>query len=617
RQFSFPGGIPSHAAPETPGSIHEGGELGYSLAHAFGAACDNPDLIVARVIGDCEAETGTLAASSRCNAFLNPAADGAVQHILHLNGYKITNPTILGRLPDGDVVDFFRAYGYEPLLVAGSAPELMHRSMAEALDVAIDHILAIQRRARKPPPYPPPHAGEGREGGDEAQLPSQVPKWPLIVLRSPKGWTGPKDVDGQKVEGFWRAHQVPLAAVRQNPEHLRLLEEWMHSYRPQELFGEAGRLAKDIAETTPTGHRRMGANPHANGGLVRRELRLPDFRSYAVKVASPGMSQAEPTRIAGALLRDVVRLNASNRNFRLLGPDETSSNRLDAVFEATDRIWMERLEPYDVPLSRQGRVIQVLSEHTCQGWLEGYLLTGRHGLFSCYEAFIHIVDSMFNQHAKWLKVARTLAWRPPISSLNYLLTSHVWRQDHNGFSHQDPGFVDLVTNKKADIVRVYLPPDANCLLWVMDHCLRTYDRINVIVAGKQAEPQWLAMDDAVKHCEAGIGIWDWASSDRNGEEPDVVMACAGDVPTLGTNAAVSLLRRDLPDLRIRVVNVVDLMTLQSRDVHPHGISDADFDGLFTTDRPVIFAYHGYPHLIHRLTYKRRNHDNIHVRGFIE
>jgi xylulose-5-phosphate/fructose-6-phosphate phosphoketolase len=606
RQFSFPGGIPSHAAPETPGSIHEGGELGYSLAHAFGAACDNPDLIVACVIGDGEAETAPLAASWRCNAFLNPAADGAVLPILHLNGYKIANPTILGRLPDGDVVDFFRACGYEPLLVAGSEPELMHRCMAKALDVAIDHIMAIQQRARNSDP----------NDGD-AQLPSRVPKWPLIVLRSLKGWTGPKEVDGQKVEGFWRAHQVPLPEVRQNPEHLRLLEEWLRSYRPQELFDEAGHLAKDIAETTPTGNRRMGANPHANGGLVRRELRLPDFRSYAVKVASPGTSHAEGTRIAGALLRDVVQLNANTRNFRLLGPDETSSNRLDAVFEATDRVWMERLEPYDVHLSRQGRVIEVLSEHICQGWLEGYLLTGRHGLFSCYEAFIHIVDSMFNQHAKWLKVARALAWRLPISSLNYLLTSHVWRQDHNGFSHQDPGFVDLVVNKKADIVRVYFPPDANCLLWVMDHCLRTYDRINVIVAGKQPEPQWLAMDDAVKHCEAGIGIWDWASSDRNGEEPDVVMACAGDVPTLETIAAVGLLRRDLPDLRIRVVNVVDLMTLQSRDVHPHGISDADFDGLFTTNRPVIFAYHGYPHLIHRLTYNRRNHDNIHVRGFIE
>ena len=627
RQFSFPGGIPSHAAPETPGSIHEGGELGYALAHAFGAACDNPDLIVACVVGDGEAETGPLAASWRCNAFLNPASDGAVLPILHLNGYKIANPTILGRLPDADVVELFRAFGYEPLLVAGSEPGLMHELMAKALDAAIDQIRAIQRHARNPPPYPPPHAGEGREGGDAAQLPSQVPKsqvpnsqvpkWPMIVLRSPKGWTGPKEVDGLKVEGFWRAHQVPLPAVRENPDHLRLLEAWLRSYRPQELFDDAGRLAKEIAETAPSGNRRMGANPHANGGLLRRELSLPDFRSYAANVASPGMSYAEGTRIAGTFLRDVALLNADSRNFRLLGPDETSSNRLDAVFEATDRIWMERLEPYDVHLSRQGRVIEVLSEHICQGWLEGYLLTGRHGLFSCYEAFIHIVDSMFNQHAKWLKVARTLAWRRPISSLNYLLTSHVWRQDHNGFSHQDPGFVDLVVNKKADIVRVYFPPDANCLLWALDHCLRTYDRINVIVAGKQPEPQWLAMDDAVKHCEAGIGIWDWASTDRNGEEPDVVMACAGDVPTLETIAAVGLLRRDLPDLRIRVVNVVDLMTLQSRDVHPHGISDADFDGLFTTDRPVIFAYHGYPHLIHRLTYNRRNHDNIHVRGFIE
>jgi xylulose-5-phosphate/fructose-6-phosphate phosphoketolase len=511
RQFSFPGGIPSHAAPQTPGSIHEGGELGYSLAHAYGAVCDNPDLIVACLVGDGEAETGPLAASWRCNAFLNPASDGAVLPILHLNGYKIANPTILGRLPDDDVVELFRAYGYEPLLVAGSEPSLMHRRMSKALDVAIDHIWTIQQHARN-------------NGGNDNK--AQVSKWPLIVLRSPKGWTGPKEVDGKKVEGFWRAHQVPLEAARQNPEHLRLLEEWMCSYRPQELFDEAGRPAKEIAEMTPTGGRRMGANPHANGGLLRRELCLPDFRSYAVDVASPGTTQAEATRIAGTLLRDVMRLNANDRNFRLLGPDETSSNRLDAVFEATDRVWMERLEPYDVHLSRQGRVIEVLSEHICQGWLEGYLLTGRHGLFCCYEAFIHIIDSMFNQHAKWLKVARTLAWRRPISSLNYLLTSHVWRQDHNGFSHQDPGFVDLVVNKTADVVRVYFPPDANCLLWVMDHCLRTYDRINVIVAGKQPEPQWLAMDDAVKHCEAGIGIWDWASNDRNGREPDVVMACA-------------------------------------------------------------------------------------------
>jgi xylulose-5-phosphate/fructose-6-phosphate phosphoketolase len=606
RQFSFPGGIPSHVASQTPGSIHEGGELGYSLAHAFGAACDNPDLIVTCVVGDGEAETGPLSASWRCNTFLNPASDGAVLPILHLNGYKIANPTILGRQNDSNVVDFFRACGYEPFLVAGSDPMPMHRSMAATLDETIKRILAIQQ-----------HARDNRGPGVTPEPSSQVPRWPLIILRTPKGWTGPRQVDGLKVEGFWRAHQVPIDQVRTNPAHLHQLEEWMRSYRPQDLFDEAGRLIPDIASMAPAGDRRMGANPHANGGLLRRELRLPDFRSYAVAVTTPGASIGESTRIAGALLRDVARLNASSRNFRLLGPDETSSNRLDAVFEATNRAWMERLEPYDVHLSRDGRVIEVLSEHLCQGWLEGYLLTGRHGLFSCYEAFIHIVDSMFNQHAKWLQVARTLPWRRPISSLNYLLTSHVWRQDHNGFSHQDPGFIDVVANKKTDIVRVYLPPDANCLLWVLHHCLATYDRINVIVAGKQQEPQWLAMDDAIKHCETGIGIWAWASNDRDTTEPDVVMACAGDVPTLETLAAVSLLRDALPDLAIRVVNVVDLMTLQSRDVHPHGITDADFDGLFTTGRPVIFAYHGYPWLIHRLTYKRTNHDNIHVRGYID
>ena len=602
RQFSFPGGVPSHAAPETPGSIHEGGELGYSLAHAYGAAFDNPDLIVACVIGDGEAETGPLAASWHCNAFLNPVSDGAVLPILHLNGYKIANPTILGRLPDEQVVELFRAYGYEPLLAAGFDPNLMHRRMAEVLEQAFDEIGIIQARARR---------GSNNDTG------AAVPRWPLVILRSPKGWTGPKEVDGKKVEGFWRAHQIPIPAVRENPAHLRQLEEWMRSYRPEELFDQSGRLTQDIAELAPNGNRRMGLNPHANGGLLRREIRLPDFHTYAVTVTSPGAPQAEATRIVGAFLRDVMKLNATNRNFRLVGPDETSSNRLDAVFEATDRVWMERLESYDVHLSRDGRVMEVLSEHLCEGWLEGYLLTGRHGLFSCYEAFIHIVDSMFNQHAKWLKVARTLPWRRPISSLNYLLTSHVWRQDHNGFSHQDPGFIDVVTNKKADVVRVYLPPDANCLLWVMDHCLRTYDRINVIVAGKQPAPQWLTMDEAVRHCHAGIGIWNWASNDADGREPDVVMACAGDVPTLETIAAVGLLRQHLPDLRIRVVNVVDLMTLESKSAHPHGISDADFDGLFTETRPVIFAYHGYPHLIHRLTYNRKNHDNIHVRGYIE
>jgi xylulose-5-phosphate/fructose-6-phosphate phosphoketolase len=602
RQFSFPGGIPSHAAPETPGSIHEGGELGYSLAHAYGAAFDNPDLIVACVIGDGEAETGPLAASWHCNAFLNPTLDGAVLPILHLNGYKIANPTILGRIPDDEVEALFRAYGYDPITVGGSEPAVMHQRMAAVLDKVIEDIRSIQHQARQ---------SDG--SGDKVQ----EPRWPLIILRSPKGWTGPKEVDGKRVEGFWRAHQVPLANVRENPTHLRLLEEWMRSYRPHELFGEAGRLGPEVAALAPTGNRRMGANPHANGGLLKRELHLPDFRAYAVDVASPGGSQAEATRVMGSYLRDVLRMNADSRNFRLMGPDETSSNRLDAVFEATDRVWMEQIKPYDVHLARRGRVMEVLSEHLCQGWLEGYLLTGRHGLFSCYEAFIHIVDSMFNQHAKWLKVSRGLPWRRPIASLNYLLTSHVWRQDHNGFSHQDPGFVDLVTNKKADIVRAYFAPDANCLLWIADHCLRTYDRINVIVAGKQPAPQWLTMDEAIKHCDVGIGIWDWASNDADGSEPDVVMACAGDVPTLETIAAVDLLRKHLPELKIRVVNVVDLMTLQPKDQHPHGTSDAEFDGIFTLNRPVIFAYHGYPYLIHRLTYKRTNHANMHVRGFIE
>ena len=602
RQFSFPGGIPSHAAAETPGSIHEGGELGYSLAHAYGAAFDNPDLIVACVVGDGEAETGPLAASWHGNVFLNPAVDGAVLPILHLNGYKIANPTILGRMPDDEVEALFRAYGYDPVTVAGSEPDAMHRRMAAVLDKAIENIRSIQQQARK-----------SGSNGDNAQ----PPRWPLIILASPKGWTGPKEVDGKRVEGFWRAHQVPLAEVRENPAHLRLLEQWMRSYRPQELFGEAGRLVPEVAALAPAGNRRMGANPHANGGSLKRELHLPDFRAYAVDVESPGKSQAEATRVLGSYLRDVVRLNAESRNFRLVGPDETVSNRLDHVFEATDRVWMEKIEPYDFHLARQGRVVEVLSEHLCQGWLEGYLLTGRHGLFSCYEAFIHIVNSMFNQHAKWLKVSRGLPWRRPIASLNYLLTSHVWRQDHNGFSHQDPGFVDLVANKKADIVRVYFAPDANCLLWIADHCLRTYDRINVIVAGKQPAPQWLTMDEAIKHCDAGIGIWDWASNGVDETEPDVVIACAGDVPTLETVAAVDLLRKHLPELKIRVVNVVDLMTLQPNDEHPHGISDAEFDGIFTLDRPVIFAYHGYPYLIHRLTYRRKNHANMHVRGFIE
>jgi xylulose-5-phosphate/fructose-6-phosphate phosphoketolase len=583
-------------------SIHEGGELGYALAHAYGAAFDNPDLIVACVIGDGEAETGPLSASWHCNAFLNPALDGAVLPILHLNGYKIANPTILGRLPDGQIEALFRAYGYDPLMVAGSDPAKMHQRMAAVLDKVIEDIRSIQQQARK-------------SKGDDGE--AQPPRWPLIILRSPKGWTGPKEVDGKRVEGFWRAHQVPLAQVRENPAHLRMLEQWMLSYRPQELFGQVGRLAPEIAALAPAGNRRMGANPHANGGMLKRELHLPDFRAYAVDVEFPGHSQAEATRVMGSYLHDVMRLNAKSRNFRLMGPDETAFNRLDNVFEATDRVWMEEIEPYDVHLARQGRVMEVLSEHLCQGWLEGYLLTGRHGLFSCYEAFVHIVDSMFNQHAKWLKVSRALAWRRPIASLNYLLTSHVWRQDHNGFSHQDPGFVDLVANKKADIVRVYLAPDANCLLWITDHCLRTYDRINVIVAGKQPAPQWLTMDEAVKHCDVGIGIWGWASSDADGSDPDVVMACAGDVPTLETIAAVELLRKHLPALKIRAVNVVDLMTLQPKDEHPHGISDAEFNGIFTTERPVIFAYQGYPYLIHRLTYRRSNHANMHVRGFIE
>ncbi|WP_050629109.1 phosphoketolase family protein [Bradyrhizobium viridifuturi] len=599
RQFSFPGGIPSHAAPETPGSIHEGGELGYALVHAFGAALDNPDLIVACVVGDGEAETGPLAASWHSNKFLNPVNDGAVLPILHLNGYKIANPTILGRMTDEEVRSLFAGYGYAPLFVEGEDPHAMHRLMADTLDSALASIRAIQQPARQ--------TASGL----------QRPKWPMIVLRSPKGWTGPKEVDGLKVEGFWRAHQVPIADPRGIPEHLKLLEHWMRSYEPDQLFDADGRLVPQLQQLAPLGDRRMGANPHANGGLLKRELKLPDFRTHAVDVPRPGGVVAEATRELGKLLREVVTLNAGARNFRIMGPDETASNRLDAVFEVTDRVWMEGIEPYDVHLAHDGRVMEVLSEHLCQGWLEGYLLTGRHGFFSCYEAFIHIVDSMFNQHAKWLKVSRALPWRRPIASLNYLLTSHVWRQDHNGFSHQDPGFVDLVTNKKADIVRVYFPPDANTLLWVADHCLRTYDRINVIVAGKQPSPQWLPMREAITHCEAGIGIWKWAGTEAPNREPDVVMACAGDVPTLETLAAVDLMRKALPDLRIRVVNVVDLMTLQPQEQHPHGLSDRDFDGLFTRDKPVIFAYHGYPYLIHRLTYNRANHAGMHVRGFAE
>jgi xylulose-5-phosphate/fructose-6-phosphate phosphoketolase len=599
RQFSFPGGIPSHAAPETPGSIHEGGELGYALVHAYGAALDNPDLVVACVVGDGEAETGPLAASWHSNKFLNPAHDGAVLPILHLNGYKIANPTVLGRMRDEEIRDLFRGLGHEALFVEGDDPKTMHRLMADALDVALASIRSIQQHARN------------------TRTTIERPRWPMIVLRSPKGWTGPKEVDGLRVEGFWRAHQVPVANCRENPAHLKVLEGWMRSYAPQELFDRNGTLVAELQALAPSGDRRMGANPHGNGGLLKRELKLPDFRNFAVEVKEPGKTVAEATRALGKFLRDVVRLNAEARNFRIMGPDETASNRLDAVFEATERVWMERTEPYDVHLAQEGRVMEVLSEHLCQGWLEGYLLTGRHGFFSCYEAFIHIVDSMFNQHAKWLKVSRELTWRRPIASLNYLLTSHVWRQDHNGFSHQDPGFVDLVINKKADIVRVYLPPDANTLLCVADHCLRTYDRINVIVAGKQPAPQWLTMQDAALHCDAGIGIWTWAGTESDEGEPDVVMACAGDVPTLETLAAVDLLRRALPDLKIRVVNVVDLMTLQPREQHPHGLSDRDFDSLFTGDKPVIFAYHGYPYLIHRLTYSRTNHAGMHVRGFDE
>jgi len=596
RQFSFPGGIPSHAAPETPGSIHEGGELGYSLVHAFGAVLDNPDLIAACVIGDGEAETGPLAASWHSNKFLNPAADGAVLPILHLNGYKIANPTVLSRIPGEELEALLRGYGYSPLFVEGEVPETMHQAMAAALDEAFAGIAAIQKAARED--------GEMRR-----------PRWPMIVLRSPKGWTGPKAVDGLKSEGFWRSHQVPFSDMSK-PEHLQLLEDWLRSYRPQELFDETGRLLAEIAALAPTGGKRMSANPHANGGALRRPLKMPDFTTHAVVVAHPGERKAEATRVMGGFLRDVMQANAASRNFRVFGPDETASNRLQSLFEVTGRAWNAEMIAEDDHLALDGRVMEILSEHLCQGWLEGYLLTGRHGLFSCYEAFIHIVDSMFNQHAKWLKTAKEVPWRRPIASLNYLLTSHVWQQDHNGFSHQDPGFIDHVVNKKADIVRVYLPPDTNTLLHVTDHCLRSWDRINVIVAGKAPAPQWLDMDAAINHCEQGIGIWEWASNDR-GAEPDVVMACAGDVPTLETLAAVTLLRKHLPDLKVRVVNVVDLMTLQPQSQHPHGLSDADFDALFTTDKPVIFAYHGYPWLIHRLAYRRNNHANLHVRGYEE
>jgi xylulose-5-phosphate/fructose-6-phosphate phosphoketolase len=600
RQFSFPGGIPSHAAPETPGSIHEGGELGYSLVHAFGAALDNPDLVVAAVVGDGEAETGPLAASWHLTKFLNPAADGAVLPILHLNGYKIANPTLLARIPEPELDQLLRGYGWSPTFVTGSEPASVHRALAAALDGCLDEIAGIQRAAR---------TGAGTGG--------TRPAWPMVVLRTPKGWTGPKEVDGKQTEGSWRSHQVPLDGTRTNAEHLRQLEEWLRSYRPEELFDDGGRLRPELAALAPEGARRMGSSPHANGGLLLRDLRLPDFREYAVDVAHPGAATAEATRVLGQFLRDVMAANAESANFRVFGPDETASNRLDALFEATGRTWMAGTDDADDEhLSPDGRVTEVLSEHLCQGLLEGYLLTGRHGLFSCYEAFIHIVDSMFNQHAKWLKTSRRLGWRRPIASLNYLLTSHVWRQDHNGLSHQDPGFIDHIVNKKADTIRVYLPPDANTLLSVADHCLRSRHYVNVIVAGKQPALQYLTMDEAVVHCTKGLGIWSWASSDGAGET-DVVLACAGDVPTLEVLAAADILRRSAPALRVRVVNVVDLMTLQPDTEHPHGISDAEFDSIFTADRPVIFAYHGYPSLIHRLTYRRHNHHNIHVRGFKE
>ncbi|WP_112134268.1 phosphoketolase family protein [Glycomyces dulcitolivorans] len=595
RQFSFPGGVPSHAAPEVPGSIHEGGELGYSLMHAYGAAFDNPDLLVACVIGDGEAETGPLAASWLSNVFLNPARDGAVLPILNLNGYKIANPTVLDRIPREDLLSMMRGYGYEPHLVEGDDPDTVHQELAGVLDSALEAIKEIQRRAR---------TGESAER----------PRWPMIVLRTPKGWTGPAELDGKPVEGTWRAHQVPLGAVREDPAQLAMLEEWLRSYRPEDLFDATGAPAPELRAAAPRGDRRMSANPHANGGMLLRDLVLPDFRDYAVAVARPGGTDAEATRVLGEWVRDVIAANPDR--FRLFGPDEVASNRLGAAFEATDRAFNARIEPGDDHLSPDGRVMEVLSEHLCQGWLEGYLLTGRHGLFTSYEAFIHLVDSMFNQHAKWLKTTNSIPWRRPIASLNYLLSSHVWRQDHNGFSHQDPGFIDHVVNKKAEVVRVYLPPDANTLLSTMDHCLRSRQYVNVVVAGKQPAPAWLTMDEAVRHCERGLGIWEWASSD-GGADPDVVLACAGDVPTLETVAAADLLRRHLPHLKVRVVNVVDLMRLQPDSEHPHGLPDRQYDALFTTDKPVIFAFHGYPWLIHRLTYRRAGHDNLHVRGYKE
>ncbi|MEQ1626927.1 MAG: phosphoketolase family protein, partial [Nitrospira sp.] len=596
KQFSFPGGIPSHVAPETPGSIHEGGELGYSLSHAYGAAFDNPDLIAACVVGDGEAETGPLATSWHSNKFLNPVTDGAVLPILHLNGYKIASPTVLARISHEELDQLFRGYGYKPYFVEGRDPRTMHQLMAATLDAVVAEIKKIQRAART----------KGFTGR---------PRWPMIVLRSPKGWTCPKSIDGKRAEDYWRSHQVPMGDM-DRPGHITILEKWMKSYKPRELFDKAGRLKPELAELAPKKARRMSANPQTNGGLLLKDLRLPDFRTYAVKVTRPGKIEAESTRVMGQFLRDTMKINMDSRNFRLFSPDENNSNRWQDVLEVTNRTWMADRYPYDDHLAPDGRVMEMLSEHQCQGWLEGYLLTGRHGFFSCYEAFIHIIDSMFNQHAKWLKVCRHIPWRRPIASLNYLLSSHVWRQDHNGFSHQDPGFIDHVVNKKAEVIRVFLPPDANTLLSVTDHCLRSRNHVNVIVAGKQSAPQWLDMDSAIKHCTAGIGIWDWASNDRD-SEPDVVMACCGDVPTMETLAAVALLHEHLPELRVRVVNVVDLMKLQPTREHPNGLSDKEFDALFTTDKPIIFAFHGYPWLIHRLTYRRTNHGNLHVRGYKE
>ncbi len=597
RQFSFPGGVPSHVAAEVPGSIHEGGELGYALSHAYGAAFDNPDLIVSCVIGDGEAETGPLATSWHSNKFLNPATDGAVLPILHLNGYKIANPTVLARIPQDELTQLFQGYGYKPYFVEGEDPETMHQIMAQTLDVVLKEIKSIQ--------------SEARNGGA-----IQRPTWPMIIFKTPKGWTCPKEVDGKRVEGFWRAHQVPLDGLFENPEHVTILEEWMKSYRPGELFDDSGRLVPELADLAPKGLRRMGANPHANGGTLLKDLELPDFRKFGCDVQVPGSKTAESTRIQGNYIREVMSLNLDTKNFLIFSPDENSSNRWGDVMKVTNRRFLGEIFPYDDHLSPDGRIFEMLSEHQCQGWLEGYLLTGRHGFFNCYEAFVHIIDSMFNQHAKWLKVSRGIPWRRPVASLNYLLSSHVWRQDHNGFSHQDPGFIDHVVNKKAEVIRVYLPPDANCLLSVTDHCLRSRNYVNVIIAGKQPAPQWLSMDDAIRHCSAGLGIWEWASNDK-GSEPDVVMACCGDVPTLETLAAVKILRAKLPDLKVRVVNVVNLMKLQPTSEHPNGLSDSDFDAIFTKNKPIIFAFHGYPWLIHRLTYRRTNHKNLHVRGYKE